>query len=329
MGYLEARDLAKSFVSPKGTRHVLRSVSLSVEAGEFVSIVGSMGSGKSTLLSLLAGLTTPDSGTIVVDGEPLRGIRSDAAYVFQNYSLLPWFSALENVRLAVGATFPQLSRVEQRARATETLERVGLGNALSRRPAQLSGGMRQRVALARAFATQPRVLFLDEPFGALDALTRETLQQDLATMCRDGQRSVTTIMITNSVEEAILLSDRIVPILPGPAPVLSDASERSRRVEGATLGVSIAVDLPRPRTTSQLAHDEQATQVRAHVIATLTASLKRPKIDRGASLAPGRRSLGEGGRLAHADLTLRQAQGHPERSRGMTRSAPLTNGVTE
>jgi len=262
MSFLEARDLAKSFPAAKGTRHVLRGVSLTVEPGEFVSIVGSMGSGKSTLLSLLAGLTLPDSGSIVVDGEPLRGIRPDAAYVFQNYSLLPWFSALENVRLAVGAAFPDLSRADQRARATETLERVGLGNALSRRPAQLSGGMRQRVALARAFATQPRVLFLDEPFGALDALTRETLQQDLATMCRDGERSVTTIMITNSVEEAILLSDRIIPILPGPP---------------ATLGSSIAVDLPQPRSASQLAHDELATQVRAHVVATLTASLKRPK----------------------------------------------------
>jgi len=274
MALLEALDLSKSFAVSKGVRHVLRGVSLRVDAGEFVSIVGSMGSGKSTLLSLLSGLTTPDSGSIVVDGEPLRGIRADAAYVFQNYSLLPWFSALENVRLAVGATFPQLSRAEQRAKAAETLERVGLGNALSRRPAQLSGGMRQRVALARAFATQPRVLFLDEPFGALDALTRETLQQDLATMCRDGERTVTTIMITNSVEEAILLSDRIIPILPGPP---------------ATLGGSIAVDLPRPRSASQLAHDEQATQVRAHVIATLTASLKRPKVPpvTTAAVAPG------------------------------------------
>src|SRR6476469_7624722 len=114
MAFLEASDLSKSFAAAKGVRQVLRGASLSVDAGEFVSIVGSMGSGKSTLLSLLAGLTTPDSGTIVVDGEPLNGIRSDAAYVFQNYSLLPWFSALENVRLAVGATFPQLSRAEQR-----------------------------------------------------------------------------------------------------------------------------------------------------------------------------------------------------------------------
>jgi nitrate/nitrite transport system ATP-binding protein len=293
MPFLEARDLAKSFPAANGTRHVLRGVSLTVEPGEFVSVVGSMGSGKSTLLSLLAGLTIPDSGSIVVDGEPLRGIRPDAAYVFQNYSLLPWFSALENVRLAVGAAFPELSRADQRARATETLERVGLGNALSRRPAQLSGGMRQRVALARAFATQPRVLFLDEPFGALDALTRETLQQDLATMCRDGQRSVTTIMITNSVEEAILLSDRIIPILPGPP---------------ATLGVSIAVDLPHPRSASQLAHDELATQVRAHVVATLTASLKRPKIAR-ASADPA-----VGRALAVGAVASAKAAGSPART---------------
>ena len=263
--FLDAAGLSKSFPTPTGLRHVLRGVNLQVGAGEFVSIVGAMGSGKSTLLSLLAGLTAPDSGTVVVDGRPVEGVRPDAAYVFQNYSLLPWFSALENVRLAVGAAFPALSRDQQRARAKDALERVGLGNALSRRPAQLSGGMRQRVALARAFATEPRVLFLDEPFGALDALTRETLQQDLLDMCRsdrsDCSRSVTTIMITNSVEEAILLSDRIVPILPGPP---------------ATLGAPIPVELPYPRSATLLARDEQATQVRAHVVATLTASLKRP-----------------------------------------------------
>jgi len=287
MPLLEVRELSKSFPSGTGTRHVLRQVSLTVDAGEFVSIVGAMGSGKSTLLSLLAGLTTPDSGEIRVDGEPSSGIRPDAAYVFQNYSLLPWFSAFENVRLAVGAAFPGRSREEQRAKARDALVRVGLGNAMARRPAQLSGGMRQRVALARAFATDPRVLFLDEPFGALDALTRDTLQQDLAEMCRSSRsnrsngsirpdysngenanvaNAITTIMITNSVEEAILLSDRIIPILPGPP---------------ATLGRPIVVDLPHPRSASQLAHDEQATQVRAHVVAALTAALKRAKPSNG------------------------------------------------
>jgi len=268
VAFLEVRGLSKSFPSPAGMRHVLKDVRLDVEYGEFISIVGSMGSGKSTLLGLLAGLTTPDAGTVVIDGKPVTGIRGDAAFVFQNYSLLPWFSALENVRLAVSAAFPSATAAEQRARATEALERVGLGNALDRKPRQLSGGMRQRVSLARAFATEPRVLFLDEPFGALDALTRDTLQQDLAQLCAGRDRPVTTVMITNNVEEAILLSDRIVPIVTGPP---------------ASLGAPIVVELARPRTVAQLAHDEQATHARAHVIAALTASIQR----RGRSSAAG------------------------------------------
>ena len=260
MAFLEVRDLSKSFPSPAGVRHVLRDVRLDVAQGEFVSIVGAMGSGKSTLLSLLAGLTTPDGGTVTLDGKQVTGVRDDAAFVFQNYSLLPWFSALENVRLAVQAAFPTAPAAEQKRRAAEALERVGLGNALDRKPRQLSGGMRQRVSLARAFATEPRVLFLDEPFGALDALTRDALQQDLAQLCAAVERPVTVVMITNSVEEAILLSDRIVPIVAGPP---------------ASLGTSIAVELARPRTLAQLAHDEQATHARAHVVAALTASMQR------------------------------------------------------
>jgi nitrate/nitrite transport system ATP-binding protein len=271
LAFIEVRGLRKSFVAASGTRHVLRDVSLDVEHGEFVSIVGSMGSGKSTLLSLLAGLTTPDDGSVSIGGEPIRGVRLDAAFVFQNYSLLPWFTALENVRLAVEATFPEMTRDEQRLQATRALEQVGLGNALDRRPKQLSGGMRQRVAVARAFATQPQVLFLDEPFGALDALTRETLQQDLCRLCAEGERPVTTVMITNSVEEAILLSDRIVPMIPGPP---------------ATLGTPIPVELSRPRSLAQLAHDEQATLVRGHVISTLTASVRGRTIAGGSSHAP-------------------------------------------
>jgi ABC-type nitrate/sulfonate/bicarbonate transport system ATPase subunit len=257
--FIQVDNISKSFVTPTGVRPVLRGVSLTVERGEFVSIVGAMGSGKSTLLSVLAGLTAADGGSISIDGAPQEGIRSDSAFVFQNYSLLPWFTALENVRLAVEAACPKLSRAEQRARARTTLECVGLGNALDRRPGHLSGGMRQRVAIARAFATHPRVLFLDDPFGALDALTRESLQQELARLCSDGGEPVTTIMITNSVEEAILLSDRIVPVIAGPP---------------ATLGVPVAVDLPRPRTVAQLAADEAATRTRALVVNALTESLR-------------------------------------------------------
>ena len=258
MAFIEVSGVTKAFPSGAALRPVLRDVSLSVERGEFVSVVGAMGSGKSTLLSILAGLTRADAGTVTVDGELVTGVRRNAAFVFQNYSLLPWFTALENVRLAVEASCPSLTREQQKARATRTLEQVGLGNALSRRPWQLSGGMRQRVAIARAFATEPDLLFMDEPFGALDALTRETLQGELMRLCSSAAKPVTTVMITNSVEEALLLSDRIVPMLPGPP---------------ATLGMPIVVDLPRGRTVAQLAHDERASHVRAHVVATLTAAL--------------------------------------------------------
>ncbi|MGH9256779.1 MAG: ABC transporter ATP-binding protein [Vicinamibacterales bacterium] len=262
MAFIEVTGVSKSFAATAGTKQVLRDVSLVVEQGQFLSIVGAMGSGKSTLLGILAGLTRPDAGRVVIDGAPVSGIRRDAAVVFQNYSLLPWFTALENVRLAVDAALPDMTRDDQRVQAQRALERVGLGNALHRRPSQLSGGMRQRVAIARAFATRPQVLFLDEPFGALDALTRETLQQDLVRLCSAVERPVTTVMITNSVEEALLLSDAIVPIVAGPP---------------ATLGTPIPVELPRPRSIAQLAHDEQATHVRADVVATLTAALGRPR----------------------------------------------------
>jgi nitrate/nitrite transport system ATP-binding protein len=258
MPFIEVSGVSKTFTSARGTKPVLRGVSLSVEHGQFLAILGAMGSGKSTLLSIVAGLTQPDQGTVVIGGEPVSNVRSDAAFVFQNYSLLPWFTALENVRLAVQAACPQLSRAEHLARARAALENVGLGNALDRRPSQLSGGMRQRVAIARAFATEPSILFLDEPFGALDALTRETVQRDLMRLSQSSERPITTIMITNSVEEALLLSDTIVPMLPGPP---------------ATLGAPIPIQLPRPRSVAQLAYEEEATHVRAHVVATLTAAL--------------------------------------------------------
>ena len=258
MAFIEVSGVSKSFASAAGVRHVLGDVSLEVDRGEFTTIVGAMGSGKSTLLGILAGLVGPDAGSVTVGGEPVRDVRRDAAFVFQNYSLLPWLSAIENVRLAVSAACPHLARPAQLAQSRRALEQVGLGNAVHRRPAQLSGGMRQRVAIARAFATSPRVLFLDEPFGALDALTRETLQHDLMALCSQADHPVTTVMITNSVEEAILLSDRVVPILPG-AP--------------ATLGTPIRIPLPRPRSATQLACAEDAMRVRAHVIATLTDAL--------------------------------------------------------
>ena len=258
MAFIEVSGVSKTFGAAKDTREVLSDASLSVARGEFVSIVGMMGCGKSTFLKILAGLIAPDSGRVEIAGSLVRGVQPNAAIVFQNYSLLPWFSALENVRLAVGAAFPDWTRDRQREQAAHHLEAVGLGKALQRRPGQLSGGMRQRVAIARAFATEPEILFLDEPFGALDALTRESLQQELARLSSSVHRPVTTVMITNSVEEALLLSDWIIPMTRGHHP----------------LGTPVRVELRRPRTASEIMHDDHVAHVRAHVVASLTRDLK-------------------------------------------------------
>jgi nitrate/nitrite transport system ATP-binding protein len=254
VAFVEVRNVSKTFVSGKKTREVLNGVNLTVEEGEFVSIVGSTGSGKSTLMAILSGLLPADSGSVTVGGESVRGIHPHAAVVFQNYSLLPWFSALENVRLAVQAAFPDWQRPRQLEQATRFLETVGLGNALQKRPSQLSGGMRQRVAIARAFATEPRILFLDEPFSALDALTRATLQQVLVKLCSEVGKGATAVMITNNLDEALLLSDHIVPMTRGP---------RSK------LGAPIPVKIPKPRTDSQLLHDPLAVRTRAEVVERL------------------------------------------------------------
>jgi nitrate/nitrite transport system ATP-binding protein len=255
MALIEVAGISKSFRSAGRVRHVLERVTLSVEPGEFVSIVGFMGCGKSTLLNVLSGVLEADAGEVRIRGELLHGVDRRTSIVFQNYSLLPWFSALENVRLAVQAAFPDRSRAEHRAHAERYLGMVGLANSMDRRPSQLSGGMRQRVAIARAFATEPEVLFLDEPFGALDALTRGNLQQELLRLCSVVTRPVTTVMITNNLEEALLLSDRIIPMTRAPR---------------ATLGPAVGVSLSRPRTSEQLVHDEQAVRARAHVIECLT-----------------------------------------------------------
>jgi nitrate/nitrite transport system ATP-binding protein len=274
LAFLEIRNVSKSFRSGKAVREVLKDVNLSVNEGEFVSIVGFTGSGKSTLLNIASGLLSPDSGSVTVDGQQVRGVHPQASVVLQNYSLLPWFSALENVRLAVNTQFPQWLPKKQQRHAEKYLEAVGLSGAMHRRPGQLSGGMRQRVAIARAFVTQPSILFLDEPFSALDALTRSTLQQDLAKLCSEAGKPVTTIMITNNLDEALLLSDQIVPLT---------------RAPGATLSEPIEVKLAKPRTAAQLLHDAAAVRLRSEVVEFLTdfihtrreASYVRSTRDRG------------------------------------------------
>ena len=255
MAFVEIRNVSKSFTSVRSVRQVLKEVNLLVEEGEFISIVGFTGSGKTTFLNIAAGLLQPDAGYVRINGKEVDAVHHEAAVVFQNYSLLPWFSALENVRMAVGAAFPQWERRRQLAQATKYLEKVGLGHALNRRPSQLSGGMRQRVAIARAFAAEPSILFLDEPFNALDALTRGNLQQELARLCSEASKPVTTIMVTNNLDEALLLSDQIVPMTRGPA---------------AKLGTPINVRLARPRTDAQLLHDPAAVRIRSEVVEFLS-----------------------------------------------------------
>jgi len=265
MAFLDLREVSKQY----GPRRVLANINLAVEEGEFVCIVGSSASGKTTLMKIAAGLVAPDSGSIIIGGEVVTSFPRSASIVFQNYSLLPWFSALENVRLGVESAFPDWSVAKQKNQAMKYLDLVGLGSAHSKRPGQLSGGMRQRVAIARAFAVEPQVLFLDEPFGALDALTRATVQQELARLCEAQQPKATVLMITNSVDEAILLSDRILAL--------------GRRVSGkdaATLSMAAPVTLERPRAADLLMHNDEAVRIRARVTDLLTSGAAKSRAQR-------------------------------------------------
>lgn len=264
MAFIEVQETGKSY----GARSVLAGVNFSMEEGEFVSIVGASASGKTTFLKIVAGLVAADRGRVTMAGQAVTDFSPEAAIVFQNYSLLPWLSALENVRLAVEAAFPDRSRAAHTEQSERYLKMVGLGGAMVKRPSQLSGGMRQRVAIARAFAVEPRVMFLDEPFGALDALTRSTLQQELARMCTEAGRPVTVLMITNNVDEAIILSDRILALGRGP---------------GASLSPAVPVDLAKPRAADLLFHDEKAIRIRARLAEFLTAGAASRQRGGGAS----------------------------------------------
>ena len=271
MAFIDLREVSKEY----GSRRVLANINLAVEEGEFVCIVGASASGKTTLMKIAAGLVAPDSGSISIGGQAVTSFPRSASIVFQNYSLLPWFSALENVRLGVESAFPEWPAAKQKEQAMKYLDLVGLGNAHAKRPGQLSGGMRQRVAIARAFAVEPQVLFLDEPFGALDALTRATVQQELARLCEAQKPKATVLMITNSVDEAILLSDRILAL--------------GRRVSGkdaATLSMAAPVALERPRATDLLMHNEEAVRIRARVTDLVTSGASKNRAERrGAPLA--------------------------------------------
>src|SRR5690606_14299274 len=245
---MKLEGVAKSYGGGKDPAHVLADVNLEIAPGELVAIVGFSGSGKTTLVSLMAGLETPSEGRIVFDGRPVSGPGPERGGVFQSYSLMPWRSVEGNVALAVDAVFPQQPKRERKARVREYVEMVGLAHARTRKPEELSGGMRQRVAFARALAQAPQMLLLGEPLSALDALTRAPLQDEIAALTARDRKTV--VLITNDVDEAILLADRIVPLTPGPR---------------ATLGESFDVALPRPRDRAGLEDDPEFRRLRRAV----------------------------------------------------------------
>jgi len=253
--FVELCGVSKGFDSASGRVNVLENVNLEVAQGEFVAIVGYSGSGKTTLVSLLAGLLMPDSGSVNVAGKLVRGPGPDRGVVFQNYSLLPWLTVFENIHLAVEQVFSGESDAQRRARTERYVKLVNLTHAKDRKPGQLSGGMRQRVSVARALAMDPAVLLLDEPLGALDALTRGTLQTEIERIWQADRKTV--VMITNDVDEAILLADRIIPLSAGPK---------------ATLGPAIAVEIERPRDRKALNHHPDFKRVRTRVIEYLLGS---------------------------------------------------------
>lgn len=262
MAFIELSGVCKGY-GPKDQRtHVLEDVNLSIEKGELVSIVGYSGAGKTTLISLLAGLIMPDQGEVKVDGRIVTGPGPERGVVFQNYSLLPWLTVLENVQLAVDQVFTHLSSQERTARAMKFVEMVNLGPAAGKRPRELSGGMRQRVSVARALAMEPEVLLLDEPFGALDALTRGVLQGELQRISQESGK--TMLLITNDVDEGILLSDRIIPLGAGPR---------------ASLGPATTVDIERPRDRKELNHDPRFRAIRLSVLEYLLESGKAKRAE--------------------------------------------------
>ena len=258
MAYLEVRAVEKSYVSTRGTTNVLGGVTVALEAGEFVAIVGYSGSGKTTLISLIGGLVAPDAGEIVLDGARVTEPGPERGIVFQQYSLLPWMTVFENVALAVDAVNTSRPARERKALTEELIDLVNLTPAAGKRPRELSGGMRQRVAVARGLGMQPKVLLMDEPFSAVDALTRATLQEELLRIWT--VRRSTVILVTNDVDEAILLADRIYPMTPGP---------------GAVLGPAIEVGLPRPRQRRHLSLTPAYQKARQSIVEFLRGCRRR------------------------------------------------------
>ncbi|PZU98505.1 MAG: bacitracin ABC transporter ATP-binding protein [Leptolyngbya sp.] len=248
-GFLVFDQVAKSYPTAKGVFPVLDNVNLTIQQGEFVCFIGHSGCGKSTLLSLVSGFQQATGGSVTLGGQPILKPGPDRMVVFQNYALLPWRTVFENVYLAVKSVWPNKPEAQKRAIVRDHLAMVGLTEAADKKPDQISGGMRQRVSIARALAIRPEVLILDEPFGALDAITKEELQEELLKIWNDHR--CTVLMITHDIDEALFLADRLVMMTNGPA---------------ATIGEVMDIPFERPRDRDQIMEDPQYYQLRNHAL---------------------------------------------------------------
>lgn len=253
--FVTVENVTKVYPTPNGDFTVLDGVNLTVNEGEFICVIGHSGCGKSTLLNMVSGFTQPSSGAVKLKGKQITSPGPDRMVVFQNYSLLPWKTAFENVYLAVNAVHPTKSKAEKVEIVREHLAMVGLEDAAKKKPGQLSGGMKQRVSIARALSIYPDVLILDEPFGALDAITREELQDELIKIWEEHK--LTVMMITHDIDEALYLADRVVMMTNGPA---------------ATIGEIMEVKFPHPRSRAQMAEDPEYYTLRNHALDFLFGS---------------------------------------------------------
>jgi len=247
--FLEIDQLSKVYPTSSGSHIVLENVNLKIWEGEFICLIGHSGCGKSTLLDMVAGFRHPTEGEVRLQKELIKEPGPDRMVVFQNYSLLPWLTAYENIYLGVNSVFPRYSKADKKQIVMEHLQLVGLLDAAQKKPSALSGGMKQRVCIARALSLQPKVLILDEPFGALDPITREELQEQLLMIWQDHQ--ITVLMITHDIDEALFLSDRIVMMTNGPA---------------ATIGEVLTLPFPRPRQRSRLMELPEYYDLRNHAL---------------------------------------------------------------
>ena len=254
MSYLEIKDLEISFPTPKGKYIAVKDINLSIKKGEIISIIGHSGCGKSTIMNAIGGMLTPTGGSVVLDNKNIKGPGPDRGIVFQNYSLLPWLTVENNIFQAVDSVM-DCSTAEKHEIVIKNLKMVNLFAHKDKFPGQLSGGMKQRVAIARAFAINPGVLLMDEPFGALDALTKGSMQLEVLKLWNLNNREKTIVMITHDIEEALFLSDRIVVLHNGPA---------------STIREIVTVNLPRPRNKIEIVKTPEYIELRDHLLHLLT-----------------------------------------------------------